>query len=131
MRDLLWVVPFFSWYLRPDRRERNPRLDIAGFWTRPPNLASECSIHQSQNRTIYVIIGHLIETQVQDLENVEVLEESSVDLWDVVGGQVEDDEAVEAAEDAALDPVFVQAVAGEVEDLEMPDTGVVRAKKFP
>ena len=49
----------------------------------------------------------------------------------MVGGQVEDDEAVEAAEDAALDPVFVQAVAGEVEDLKMPDTGVVRAKKFP
>ena len=81
--------------------------------------------------TIYVIIGHLIEAQVEDLEHVEVLEESSVDLGDVVGGQVEDDEAVEAAEDAALDPVFVQAVAGEVEDLEMPDTGVLGSKKFP
>ena len=81
--------------------------------------------------TIYVIIGHLIEAQVEDLQHVEVLEESSVDLGDVVGGQVEDDEAVKAAEDAALDPVFVQAVAGEVEDLERPDTGVVGAKKFP
>ena len=51
------------------------------------------------------------------------MEESSVDFGNVIWGQVEDDEAVEAAEDSRLDPVLVEAVAGEVEDLKWGQVG--------
>ncbi len=52
------------------------------------------------------------------MQSVQILEEAPVDLGDVIGGQVEDDEAVESAKDPALDPVLVQAVPGQVENLE-------------
>ncbi len=61
---------------------------------------------------------YLIETQIENLQSVEVLEEASVNFWNVIWGKVENDEAVEAAEDAGLDPVLVKAVSGKVEDLE-------------
>ena len=61
---------------------------------------------------------YLIETQIENLQSVEVLEEASVNFRNVIWGKIENDEAVEAAEDARLDPVLVEAVSGKVEDLE-------------
>ena len=43
----------------------------------------------------------------------------------MIGGQVEDDEAVEAAEDPALDPVLVETVTGKVQDLKCVDVELV------
>ncbi len=36
----------------------------------------------------------------------------------MIGGQVENDEAVKASKDSRLDPIFVEAVSREIEDLQ-------------
>ena len=59
----------------------------------------------------------LVVAQVEDLEDAEVLEEAGLNLGDVVGGEVEERELVQAGEDPGFDPVLVQAVASQVQDL--------------
>ena len=58
----------------------------------------------------------------QKTEDGESCQGLMMDCLEVIEGQ---DEAVEAAEDPALDPVLVEAVTGKVQDLKCVDVELV------
>ena len=60
----------------------------------------------------------LIVSQIEDLQSREVVQKARVQPRNVVGAQVQEDQISEAVEDARLDPVLVEAVARESEDLQ-------------
>ena len=83
----------------------NSRIIFSSFQKLPWNLSP------GYIKVKKVNFSYLVKPKIQNLQCIEVLEESTVNLGHVIGGQIKDYEAVQASEDSRLDPVFIKTIA--------------------